>query len=116
MIGVTLDSDGFLSLTGRLKDIINRGGEQIAPREIDDVLLTHPDVREAVAFAVPHPTLGESIAAAVTIREGRTVSEMAVRQFASAHLPDFNIPYRILVVDTIPKGPTGKVRRTQFAD
>jgi oxalate---CoA ligase len=112
----TLDSDGFLSLTGRLKDIINRGGEKIAPREIDDVLLTHPDVREAVAFAVPHPTLGESIAAAVTTREGRTVSEMAVRQFASAHLPDFKIPDRVLVVDTIPKGPTGKVRRTQLAD
>jgi acyl-CoA synthetase (AMP-forming)/AMP-acid ligase II/acyl carrier protein len=112
----TLDSDGFLSLTGRLKDIINRGGEKIAPREIDDVLLTHPDVREAVAFAVPHPTLGESIAAAVTTREGRTVSEMAVRQFASAHLPAFKLPDRVLVVDTIPKGPTGKVRRTQLAD
>jgi oxalate---CoA ligase len=112
----TLDGDGFLSLTGRLKDIINRGGEKIAPQEIDDVLLTHPDVREAVAFAVPHPTLGESIAAAVTTREGRTVSEMAIRHFASAHLPDFKIPDRILVVDGIPKGPTGKVRRTQLAD
>jgi oxalate---CoA ligase len=112
----TLDGDGFLSLTGRLKDIINRGGEKIAPREIDEILLRHPDVREAVVFPVPHPTLGESIAAAVTGREGRTVSEMAVRHFASAHLPDFKIPDRILVVDTIPKGQTGKVRRTQLAD
>jgi oxalate---CoA ligase len=111
-----LDADGFLSLTGRLKDIINRGGEKIAPQEIDDVLLMHPDVREAVAFAVPHPTLGESIAAAVTTREGRTVSEIAVRHFAAAHLPDFKIPDRILVVDSIPKGPTGKVRRAQLAD
>ena len=66
-----LDADGYLRLTGRLKELINRGGEKISPREIDEVLLAHPAVSEAVSFGVPHPTWGEEVAAAVVLREGR---------------------------------------------
>jgi len=111
-----LDDEGYLSLTGRLKEIINRGGEKIAPREIDEVLLSHPDVREAVAFAVGHATLGESIAAAVVPRDGKSVSEFDVREFAMRHLPDFKVPTRIVIVTEIPKGPTGKLQRTELAN
>jgi hypothetical protein len=106
-----IDADGYLSLMGRLKEIINRGGEKIAPREIDEVLLSHPDVREAAAFPVIHPTLGEDIAAAVVPRDGRDVSETTLREFAQEHLAPFKVPARILVLDRIPKGPTGKIQR-----
>ncbi|MEP7305611.1 MAG: AMP-binding protein [Acidobacteriota bacterium] len=110
-----LDSEGYLVLTGRLKEIINRGGEKVSPREIDDVLLRHPDVREAAAFGVAHPTLGESIAAAVVPRDGKTLTEVGVRNFAFQHLPDFKVPSRVVVVQAIPKGPTGKLQRMDLA-
>src|SRR5262249_10869443 len=77
-----IDEDGYIALTGRLKEIINRGGEKIAPREIDEVLLGHPEVQEAVAFAMKHETLGEAPAAAVVPRTGKNPSEAALRQFA----------------------------------
>jgi acyl-CoA synthetase (AMP-forming)/AMP-acid ligase II len=110
-----IDDRGYVSLTGRLKEVINRGGEKIAPREIDEVLLRHPDVREAAAFAMPHATLGETIAAAVVPREGRTLKEVDVRAFAVTQLPDFKVPARIVILAEIPKGPTGKLQRTGLA-
>ena len=111
-----LDEQGYLSLTGRLKEIINRGGEKVAPREIDEVLLRHPDVREAAAFGMPHPTLGETVAAAVVPRDGKTLGEGEIREFAISHLPDFKVPTRIVIVTEIPKGPTGKLQRAGLAD
>jgi acyl-CoA synthetase (AMP-forming)/AMP-acid ligase II/acyl carrier protein len=111
-----LDADGYLVLTGRLKEIINRGGEKIAPREIADVLLSHPDVREAVAFAVAHATLGQAIAAAVVPRDGTILTEAEMREFTSEHLLDFKVPDRIVIVTQIPKGPTGKLQSKDLAD
>lgn len=110
-----LDADGYLTLTGRLKELINRGGEKIAPREIDEALLTHPDIRQALAFAVPHPTLGENIAAAVVLAPGSALDEDAVLDHALARLPFFKVPARIVVLADLPKGPTGKVQRIGLA-
>ncbi|MEW6754602.1 MAG: non-ribosomal peptide synthetase [Candidatus Latescibacterota bacterium] len=110
-----LDAEDYLFITGRLKEIINRGGEKVAPREIDEVLLAHPDVRQAVAFAVPHPSLGEDVAAAVVPEDGCQPGEAELRQFAFGRLPAFKVPSRILVVPQIPRGPTGKVQRIGLA-
>lgn len=110
-----LDPDGYLFITGRLKELINRGGEKIAPREIDEALLAHPAVRQAVAFAVPHPTLGEDIAAAVVFMDRMTCGEAELRDFAMNLLPPFKVPSRIVSVSDIPKGPTGKIQRIGLA-
>ena len=110
-----LDSDGYLFITGRLKEIINRGGEKIAPREIDEALLSYPGVRQAVAFAVRHPTLGEDLNAAVVI-DGQRVTESDLRHYLAQRLPAFKIPTRIVFLKEIPKGPTGKVQRIGLAD
>jgi acyl-CoA synthetase (AMP-forming)/AMP-acid ligase II/acyl carrier protein len=111
-----MDGEGYLSLTGRLKEIINRGGEKISPREIDEALLNHPGVRQAVAFSVRHPTLGEDVAAAVVKKDGQTLNEQELREFALLHLPGFKVPSRFVIVSEIPKGPTGKVQRIGLAD
>ncbi|MCJ7831168.1 MAG: non-ribosomal peptide synthetase, partial [Dehalococcoidia bacterium] len=105
------DADGYLVLTGRLKEIINRGGEKIAPREIDEALLDHPAVAQAVAFAVPDPRLGEEVAAAVVLRPGGETTERELRDFVAHRLASFKVPRRILILDEIPKGPTGKLQR-----
>ncbi len=110
-----LDTDGYLSITGRLKEIINRGGEKISPREVDEVLLTHPAVAQAVAFGMPHATLGEDVAAAVVLRPESTATEAELREFAAARLAPFKVPAKILLLDQIPKGPTGKVQRIGLA-
>jgi len=105
------DPDGYFFLTGRTKEMINRGGENISPREIDEVLLEHSAVVQAVAFAVPHSTLGEDLAVAV-VREARSsVTEQELREFAFDRLAEFKVPSQIVFVDEIPKGPTGKVQR-----
>jgi len=111
-----MDEDGYLRLTGRLKEIINRGGEKISPREVDEILLDHPDVRQAVTFAVPHPKLGEDVAAAVVLRDGASVTERQIREFVAERLADFKVPRRIVVLDEIPKGPTGKLQRIGLAE
>jgi acyl-CoA synthetase (AMP-forming)/AMP-acid ligase II/acyl carrier protein len=111
-----LDGEGYLFITGRLKELINRGGEKIAPREIDEVLLAHPAVRQAVAFAVPHPSLGEDVAAAVVLKDGAAVSEAGLRAFTLDRLPAFKVPSRIIFVKDVPKGPTGKLQRIGLAD
>jgi acyl carrier protein len=111
-----LDQDGYLFITGRLKELINRGGEKISPREIDEVLLDHPSVAQAVTFALPHPTLGEDVAAAVVLRQNAIVTEQEIREFAATRLADFKVPTQVVTVDAIPKGPTGKLQRIGLAE
>jgi oxalate---CoA ligase len=111
-----LDEDGYLYLTGRLKEIINRGGEKVSPREVDEVLLQHPAVAQAVAFALPHPSLGEEVAAAVVLNDGARLDEQTLRQHVARHLADFKVPRRIFILEEIPKGPTGKVVRIGLAE
>jgi acyl-CoA synthetase (AMP-forming)/AMP-acid ligase II len=109
------DRDGYFFLTGRLKELINRGGEKVAPREVDEVLLSHPAVGQAVAFAVPHPRLGEDVAAAVVLRQGSTATEPELRQFCLGRLAPQKAPTRFVFVEAIPKGPTGKIQRIGLA-
>lgn len=110
-----LDADGYLFLTGRLKEIINRGGETVAPRAIDEALLEHPQVAQAVAFAVPDQSLGEEVAAAVVVRDGAELTEAELQDFLLGRLSWARMPKRILVLDEIPKGATGKVQRIGLA-
>jgi oxalate---CoA ligase len=110
-----LDAEGYLTISGRLKEIINRGGEKITPREIDEVLMDHPCVAQALAFALPHDMLGEDVAAAVVLRDGQEVSERELRDFVALHLADFKVPRRIVLLPEIPKGPTGKLQRIGLA-
>ncbi|MEE2997645.1 MAG: acyl--CoA ligase [Pseudomonadota bacterium] len=111
-----IDDEGYISITGRLKEIINRGGEKISPREVDEVLMDHPAVAQAVTFAMPHDKLGEEVAAAVVLREGEAAEEGEVRKFVSGHLADFKVPRRVLILDEIPKGATGKLQRIGLAE
>jgi acyl-CoA synthetase (AMP-forming)/AMP-acid ligase II len=110
-----IDADGYLTLTGRLKEIINRGGEKISPREVDEALMDHPAVLQAVAFAVPHPMLGEDVGAAVVLREGLVATEQELGAFLSERLAAFKTPRRILFLAEIPKGATGKLQRIGLA-
>ena len=110
------DGDGYLFLTGRLKEIINQGGEKVAPLEIDDVLIRHPAVAQAVTFSLPHPTLGEAVAAAIVPKKGAQLTEHELRDFATARLAEFKVPQAFLIVEEIPKGATGKVQRIGLAD
>lgn len=111
-----IDDEGYLQLTGRLKEIINRGGEKISPREVDEVLMDHPAVIQAVTFAMPHEKLGEEVAAALVLGEGESVSESEVREFAGGRLAAFKVPRRVVILDEIPKGPTGKLQRIGLAE
>ena len=111
-----MDEDGYMTLTGRLKEIINRGGEKISPKEVDEVLMDHPAVQQVVTFAVPHEKLGEEVAAAVVLREGVYATPSDLREFAAERLASFKVPRTVLVVDEIPKGPTGKLRRIGLAE
>ena len=108
-----LDAEGYLMLTGRIKELINRGGEKIGPREIDEVLLSHPAVAEAVAFGVPHPTWGEEVAAAIVLKE--PVNEAAMLAFCKERLADFKCPKKFYIIDTIPRTATGKIQRGAVA-
>ena len=110
------DEDGFLTITGRLKEIINRGGEKISPREVDEVLLAHPDVAQAVTFAMPHERLGEEVAAAVVLKEGADSSGREIRKFVGERLADFKTPREVIILDEIPKGATGKIQRIGLAE
>ena len=111
-----IDEDGYLRLTGRLKEIINRGGEKISPREVDEVLLDHEAVAQVVTFARPHPKLGEDVAAAIVLHEGKEVTRAELRAFAGERLAPFKVPRSVIFVDTIPKGPTGKLQRIGLAE
>jgi len=104
-----LDADGYLTLVARIKELINRGGEKISPREIDEVLLAHPKVAEAVCFGVPHQTWGEEVAAAVVVREPVTEAELLA--YCKERLADFKRPKQIHITDAIPRTATGKIQR-----
>lgn len=109
------DADSYLSLTGRLKEIINRGGEKISPLEVDSVLMDHPSVAQVVTFAIPHAKLGEEVGAAVVLREGTEASEKDIRDFAGTRLAPFKVPRRVVILAEIPKGATGKLQRIGLA-
>lgn len=108
-----LDSDGYLHLTGRLKDLINRAGEKISPHQVDKVLQAHPAVAQAVTFAMPHPTLGEEVAAAVVLREPET--EVALIKYCRHRMAEFECPKKLFILDSIPLTATGKIRRNAVA-
>lgn len=111
-----LDEEGYLYISGRLKEIINRGGQKISPREIDDVLLEHPSVLQAVAFSVPHIRLGETVAVVTVMDKEKIVTERELRQYVADRLAPYKVPQQVLFVDSIPKGPTGKVQRIGLAE
>jgi acyl-CoA synthetase (AMP-forming)/AMP-acid ligase II/aryl carrier-like protein len=111
-----LDADGYLYITGRIKEVINRGGEKISPREVEEVLLEHPEVAQAIAFGVPHVSLGEDIVAAVTFRRASLPEKPDLRHFLADRLADFKVPRQIVVLPEIPKGPSGKVQRSDLAE
>ncbi len=109
------DGEGYLTITGRLKELINRGGEKVSPLEVDAVLLGHPAVAQAVTFALPHDKLGEEVGAAIVLREGAALTERELRDFAAQRLADFKVPRRVLFLEEIPKGATGKLQRIGLA-
>jgi acyl-CoA synthetase (AMP-forming)/AMP-acid ligase II len=111
-----LDDDGYLTLLGRLKEIINRGGEKISPLEVEEVLMSHPAVAQAVTFAANDSSLGEEVAAAVVLRDGMAVTERQLREFVAIHLAHFKVPRRVQILPSIPLGPTGKLQRIGMAD
>ena len=110
-----IDEMGYLRLTGRLKELINRGGEKISPLEVDTVIMDHPAVAQVVTFAVPHDMLGEDIAAAVVLREGAVCDEKELRNFVGTRVADFKVPRKIIFLTEIPKGATGKLQRIGLA-
>ncbi|MGE0717870.1 MAG: acyl--CoA ligase [Alphaproteobacteria bacterium] len=110
-----LDPEGYLTITGRLKELINRGGEKISPREVDEVLMDHPAVAQALTFSMPHDKLGEEVAAAVVLNEGAAASEQDLKDFVSVRLADFKVPRKVVFLPEIPKGATGKLQRIGLA-
>ena len=110
-----MDADGYISLTGRLKEIINRGGEKVSPREVDELLMDHPAVAQVVCFGMPHAKLGEEVAAVVVLREGAAATERELQDFVSQRAADFKVPKKILFMEEIPKGATGKLQRIGLA-
>jgi len=110
-----LDADGYLTLTGRLKEIINTGGEKVSPLEVDGVLMEHPGVSQALAFAVPDASLGERVAAVVVLQPGADATPGSLRAFAAERLARFKVPRTVLILDAIPTGPTGKFQRNAMA-
>jgi oxalate---CoA ligase len=110
-----IDTDGYVSLTGRLKEIINRGGEKISPREVDEILMDHPAVAQVVCFGMPHPKLGEEVAAVVVLRESPSATERELQEFVARRAADFKVPKKILFMSEIPKGATGKLQRIGLA-
>ncbi len=110
-----IDADGYLTIVGRTKEIINRGGEKVSPYDVEKALLQHPAVREAAAFAVPHPRLGENVAAAVTLNPGAKASSSELIEFIYDRLAPFQMPRQVQILDALPIGATGKISRPQLA-
>ena len=111
-----IDADGYLRLTGRLKELINRGGEKISPLEVDTVIMDHPAVEQCLTFAMPDERLGEEVAAAIVLRPGLTATDTELREFAAQRLAAFKVPRKIIFLAEIPKGATGKLMRIGLAD
>jgi acyl-CoA synthetase (AMP-forming)/AMP-acid ligase II len=112
----TMDDERYISLTGRLKEIINRGGEKVSPREVDEILMDHPSVQQVVVFAMPHEKLGEEVAAAIVLRDGAKTDEKELRDFCSQRLAAFKVPRKIVFLEQIPLGATGKLQRIGLAE
>jgi acyl-CoA synthetase (AMP-forming)/AMP-acid ligase II/thioesterase domain-containing protein/acyl carrier protein len=112
----SIDSEGYLTVVGRTKELINRGGEKISPYEVERALLRHPSIKEAAAFSVPHPRLGENVAAAVVLKAETNTTTPEIKTFLSDHLAPFKIPQHVFAVPELPKGPTGKVSRSELSD
>ncbi len=110
-----MDAGGYLSITGRLKEIINRGGEKVSPREVDEIIMDHPAVAQVVCFGMPHGKLGEEVAAAVVLKEGQALTERELQAFVGVRAADFKVPRKVLFLDEIPKGATGKLQRIGLA-
>ncbi|MGA2551995.1 MAG: acyl--CoA ligase [Burkholderiaceae bacterium] len=110
-----MDEEGYVTITGRLKEIIIRGGEKISPREIDEVLMEHPAILQVVTFGIPHEKLGEEVGVVVVLRESANASEAQIREFAATRLADFKVPRKVLFMAEIPKGATGKLQRIGLA-
>ena len=111
-----MDADGFLTITGRLKELINRGGEKISPIEVDSVLLSHPNIAEAVCFGMPDLKFGEVVGAAVVLRPGSTLTEADIKKFVSTKLAAFKVPVRVFIAAALPRTATGKIQRRLVAD
>ena len=111
-----IDTDGYLRLTGRLKELINRGGEKVSPLEVDEILMEHPAVAQCLTFAMPHAKLGEEVAAAVVLRDGTTAKDTELRDFCGERLAGFKVPRKIVFLSEIPKGATGKLQRIGLAE
>ena len=111
-----LDEDGFLTVQGRLREIINRGGEKISPLEIEVALLRHPDVAEAAAFAIPHPRLGEDVGVAVVLHPHVAKEPADLRTFLGTQIAWFKVPRRIRFLSELPKGSTGKIQRRRLSE
>ena len=111
-----IDEAGYVFIKGRLKEIINRGGEKVSPREVDDVLMEHPSVAQVVTFAMPHKMLGEDVAAAVVLADGAESDLAGLKSFAGERLAKFKVPGKFVFLDEIPKGATGKLQRIGLAE
>jgi oxalate---CoA ligase len=111
-----LDEDGYLTIVGRVKEVINRGGEKVFPYEIEKAILQHPAVLEAAAFGVPHPRLGENVAAAAVLKPGSSISEQDLKEFLATRLAGFKLPRRLCLVESLPRGATGKILRRSLTD
>jgi oxalate---CoA ligase len=111
-----LDEEGYLSITGRLKEIINRGGEKISPREIDELIMDHPAIAQVVTFGMPHPKLGETVGVAAVLRSGHELSAQELKAFVGKRVADFKVPSTIVFLKEIPKGATGKPQRMGLAE
>lgn len=109
------DADGDFYITGRVKEMINRGGEKVAPKEIDDVLLKYPAISEAASFSLPHKTLGEEIGVGIVLKSGYEANTEEIRKFAALYLADFKIPTKFIYLDYLPRCPVGKIRRQEIA-
>jgi len=111
-----LDEEGYLTLTGRLKELINRGGEKISPIEVDSALLACTSVAEAVAFAAPDSKYGEEVNAAVVLKSGSNATESEILAVAKERLGDFKLPKKLFIADSLPKTATGKIQRRFVAE
>ena len=111
-----LDQDGFVFVTGRIKELIIKGGENIAPREIDEALLSHPAVADAAAVGVPDPNYGQEILACIVLRPGASCAENELREHCRRELGSYKTPARFRFVDDLPRGPSGKVQRLKLIE
>lgn len=109
------DDEGYLKISGRIKEIINRGGEKVSPLEVEDVLTEHPSIRQVVVFGMPHASLGEEVAAAAVLCDGASLTIGEVQAFAAGRLAQFKLPKKLVVLDELPKGATGKIQRIGLA-